>query len=387
MFISNPYIAGNPVVSQGKLVGRESIVQDIKRALHNPYTHAMVLFGQRRIGKTSVLLHLEHSLLSRKEYLPVYVDLQEHVHANISVDEMFYGIAQKIALLTSTRLPEQERFDRQGHFFRETFVPAILKLSRRKGLVVLFDEFDMLEMPQNRESHASLFPFLWNWLNEAKGMQFVFVLGRRPEDLSSETLSLFKTFQACHISLLGRRESLAIIRQSEKDGSLDWTDEARNWVWYWTQGHPFFTQLLCSEIWEICMDRAGEDPPPVDVDDVEEALEVALERGANQFQWVWDGFPAAERLVAAAMASVADEHITREMLKVILAQHEIHLLVRELELAPENLLRWDILRREDDGFRFAIPLFRLWVKSEKALERIRIELDSLEPVAEQLCNF
>ena len=387
MFIPNPYIAGNPVVSQGKLIGREKIVRDVKRVLQNPYAHAMVLYGQRRIGKTSVLLHLEHNLLAVQEYLPVYVDLQEHVHSRLSVDELFYGLAQKIALLTTIPLPERKRFDPEGRFFREIFIPAALKLGKGKGLVVLFDEFDVLDMPRNRQSQASLFPFLWEWLDETRGLQFVFVMGRQPEELSCETLALFKAFRSCRISLLTQEESLTIIRQSEKDGSLKWANEARDWVWYWTQGHPFFIQLLCSEIWEICMDRVEEYPPPVDVDDVEEALESALERGANQFQWIWEGFPAAERIVAAAVASARDEIVTREMLNVILHEHGIHLLARELELSPENLIRRDVLRQKEEGFCFAIPLFRLWVRAEKALDRIKLELDSLEPVTEQFWNF
>ncbi|MCP4403635.1 MAG: hypothetical protein GY801_40810, partial [bacterium] len=374
MFVSNPYIAGNPVFGQGKLIGRENIVRDVERMLRNPYAHAVVLFGQRRIGKTSVLLHLEQVLLTKQEYLPVYVDLQGNMR--ISLDEMSYGIAQKIALLTNTTLPERARFDLDGRFFRETFIPAVLNLNKRKGLIVLFDEFDMLDMPLSGHSHSSFFSFLWEWLDEAKGIQCVFVLGHRPEELSNETLSLLKAFRTYRISLLGQEESLSIVRRSEEDGSLKWADEARNWVWYWTRGHPFFTQLLCSEIWELCTDRTEVHPLPVDVDDVEEALEVALERGANQFQWIWESFPAAERLVAAAMASTADEVVTREMLNVILRQHGIHLPARELELAPENLLRWDILRQEEEGFCFAIPLFRLWVSAEKSLDRIRLESDS-----------
>jgi hypothetical protein len=354
MFIPNPYIAGNPVVSQGKLIGRETIVRDVERVLQNPHAHAMVLYGQRRIGKTSVLLHLEHMLLANQEYLPVYVDVQEHVHARLSVDDLLYGLAQKIALLTHITLPERKRFDENGRFFRETFLPAALKLGKRRGLVVLFDEFDMLAMPRDRESHLSLFPFLSEWLDEIKEIQCVFVLGHRPDELSSETLAQFKTFRACRLSLLTQEESLALIRQSENDGSLNWTDEARDWVWYWTQGHPFFIQLLCNEIWEICMNRVEECPPPVDVDDVEEALEVALERGANQFQWIWEGFPPAERVVAAALASAKDEVVTRELLHIILQQNHIHLVARELELAPENLMRWDVLHQKEKGFCFAI---------------------------------
>ncbi|PID56383.1 hypothetical protein CSB45_11920 [candidate division KSB3 bacterium] len=388
MFTPNPYIAGNPVVSDEKLIGRKRLVRDIERVLEHPSTHAIVLYGQRRIGKTSVLLHLEHNLLRRHEYLPVYVDVQEYVYANISVESMLYGIAQKIALQTHSRLPQKRRFDPQGHFFRDIFVPVILSFGKRRGLVVLFDEFDMLKSHGSSSTYYLVLRSIRDWFNKTNALQCVFVLGRHPADLSPDLLALFKSFPARRISLLTQEESLTIVRQSELDGSLAWTEDASKLVWYWTRGHPFFTQLLCCEVWDICQSRAEPlRPPPVGVDDVKEALKLALERSDNQFQWLWNSFSSAERLVTAAIASVSDEYVTREMLRDILTEHKIVLMMREIELAPENLLRWDILCQANEGLCFAIPLFRLWVKSEKTLTRVKNESDRFELPSEQLCHF
>jgi tetratricopeptide (TPR) repeat protein len=117
---------------------------------------------------------------------------------------------------------------------------------------------------------------------------------------------------------------------------------------------------------------------------VDAAIDDALEQGANAFQWIWNGLPPAERIVMAAMAEAKEDHITQDELTEILNRSKVRLILRELELAPETLISWDLLCPVDNAFRFAIPLLRRWVAAEKPLRRVKAELDSLEPLAESL---
>ena len=57
----NPYIAGNPVGDSHAFIGRDDVLREVRRVLRHPHSNAIVLFGQRRIGKTSVLQHLQAS--------------------------------------------------------------------------------------------------------------------------------------------------------------------------------------------------------------------------------------------------------------------------------------------------------------------------------------
>ena len=382
MIASNPYIAGNPVRGRGRFIGRMDVLRDVSRILHNPSANAIVLFGQRRIGKTSVLLHIERELSARKEFTPFYFDLQDK--ATLPLTEVLYQIAQKVSLVTKTPLPAHEQFDQEGKFFRETFIPTASKTSKNRGLVLLLDEFDVLDIAQQDQSGATFFLYLRDWMKIAKGVQFVFVLGRRPEELSINALSTFKAIRSRKISLMAQEDSKAIIRQSEKTGSLMWSDEAVDRVWYWTQGHPYLTQLLCSEIWEAAVDEDTEAPPIVSVDDVDAVIDDTLERGANAFQWIWNSLSPAERVVMAAMAEAKGEYIGQDELTDILNRSKVRLILRELEVAPETLIRWDLLRPMNTGFRFAIPILRRWVASEKPLRLVKSELDSMEPLAENL---
>ncbi|MCP4109689.1 MAG: DUF3426 domain-containing protein [Desulfobacteraceae bacterium] len=380
----NPYIAGNPVHGHDRFIGRTDVLRDVSLTLNNPNTNAIVLFGQRRIGKTSVLMQLENELAAEKKFIPVYFDLQDK--ASLPLGEVLYQIAQKVSSVSGIPVPEREHFDQEGIFFRDKFIPSAIQNNNNNGLVLFFDEFDVLDQPQQGQAGASFFPYLRKWMDIAVGVQFVFVLGRRPEELSTDTMSAFKAIRSRQVSLMKKEDSSFIIRQSEKNGSLKWSNEAEERVWYWTQGHPYLTQLLCSEIWEGCIDTEQENTSGVKADQVDASIDNALEQGVNAFQWIWNGLPPAERVVMAAMAEAKEEKISQDDLSEILSHSKVRLILRELELAPETLVRWDLLRPADNGFRFAIPLLRRWVVSEKPLRRVKAELDSLEPLAENLYN-
>ena len=72
----NPYVAGPPVQGGRGFFGRQDTLDWIVRGLRNPVTNSLVLFGQRRIGKTTLLLQLERTLPT-DAFLPIYFDLQD----------------------------------------------------------------------------------------------------------------------------------------------------------------------------------------------------------------------------------------------------------------------------------------------------------------------
>src|SRR5512136_465233 len=73
----NPYVAGNPVGDSPAFIGRADVLREVVRVLRRPQDNAIVLYGQRRIGKTSILQHLAAQLPKEGPYRPVYFDLQD----------------------------------------------------------------------------------------------------------------------------------------------------------------------------------------------------------------------------------------------------------------------------------------------------------------------
>ena len=374
----NPYIAGNPVTGS-HFFGREDVFRAVMQMLRHQNENAIVLYGQRRIGKTSVVFELERRLTSEGKFTLVYLDLMDR--AAKPLDEVLYEIAKYIAAKTGRTAPRRRKFDSAGVYFRQTFLPSAAKAAATGGLVLLLDEFDVLANPAPNQAGEAFFPYLRGWMADMKYVKFIFVIGRRPEELSLDTMATFKGVGAARVSLLERAMAEAVVRQSELNGSLRWKESAIEKVWEWAQGHPYFTQLLCSVVWENAYDANPDTAPLIDAAEVDAAIDKTLERGTNAFHWLWDGLPPAERVVMAAMAEAGDVVITPSQLVDILNRSGVRLIVRALELAPDNLAKWELFRPSNGGYRFNVPLLRLWVVSNQPLRRVKAELDRLDPAA------
>ncbi|RKZ92611.1 MAG: hypothetical protein DRR19_03735 [Candidatus Parabeggiatoa sp. nov. 1] len=95
MFSTNPYVAGNPVGDSPAFIGRADVLRDVLRVLRHPEENAIVLYGQRRIGKTSVLQELEAKLPKEGGYHPIFFDLQDK--AQWPLARVLQEFAQKIS--------------------------------------------------------------------------------------------------------------------------------------------------------------------------------------------------------------------------------------------------------------------------------------------------
>lgn len=112
----NPYIVGNPIKDQSVFFGRQDVFRDVTQVLRQPGSNAIVLYGQRRIGKTSVLLQLEKQLAKSGEFTPVYFDLQDKAAKTLA--EVLYELSQHISRVTGHPVARPGDFDPAGDYFR-----------------------------------------------------------------------------------------------------------------------------------------------------------------------------------------------------------------------------------------------------------------------------
>jgi tetratricopeptide (TPR) repeat protein len=69
----------------------------------------------------------------------------------------------------------------------------------------------------------------------------------------------------------------------------------------------------------------------------------------------------------------------------VLTAHAARLRTREVELAPRDLVKRRVLEEAGEReYRFAVELFRRWVRQNKPLRDVKEELDQVEPVAAEL---
>ncbi|NJN66171.1 MAG: tetratricopeptide repeat protein [Chloroflexaceae bacterium] len=385
----NPYIAGRKLNQPHSFFGREDIFHLVETELALPDQNAVVLFGQRRIGKTSILLQLK-SRLATDRFLPVYFDLVDHTRKPLG--QVLFKLASTMAAEVGKAPGSPDAFDDEGRFFRQKFLPAFYKaLGDERRPVLLFDEFDVLDTStEERLPYPAgprvFFPYLRELLEGEPRLGFVFVIGRKADDLSIEMKALFKAAAYKRVSVLDEADARALVLTAEREGTLTFTEDAIAHILALTARHPYFIQLLCRTIWSNAYDDHSEGVPTIDLPEVEAAIPGALEAGQNVFEWIWDGLPPAERVIFAAIASAADEQrmLTRDEIQNILQYHGIRILIGELDQAPNVLVEWEMLRCEHGSYGFLVELLRRWIASRKPLPRVKEEQHRIVPLADTL---
>jgi len=386
---NNPYVTGDPVGDSPAFVGRADIINEVLRVLPHHKNNVILLYGQRRIGKTSILLELEAKLPKKGNYCPVFFDLQDTARWPLAklISKLAHKIRDELSKRDVLTLAEPDLGEEPTTIFQDIWLPDVLnRLPSNTSIVVLFDEFDAFEEPVAEQASGIFFPYLRDLLKtNPKNLNFVFVIGRKVGDLN-HSRDIFKAATTQHVSLLNKKETDILICLSENNGTLYWSNKAKEKIWQLTHAHPYLTQHLCSRIWgNICHDKL-EKPPTTTVDDVKSAIVDTLENSSGALEWLWDGLPPLERVVVSALAKAGANAITAEKLKQILYDSNSNLqsFIQELEEAPRLLKKWDLIEETGEGrYCFRVELLRQWIVENKPLHTVlRQELDRMQPVAE-----
>ena len=101
MLFRSPYIFGIPLAEHQEIfVGRSDIIKDIEKLLLDRLCPPLLLYGQRRTGKTSLLNNLGRLLPST--IIPLFVDLQGPTSLARDYAGFLYNIAR--AMISSAKI-------------------------------------------------------------------------------------------------------------------------------------------------------------------------------------------------------------------------------------------------------------------------------------------
>lgn len=159
----NPFISGEPVRREDMFFGRREMLQKIVDTLHN---NSIMIHGERRIGKTTLLYQLNHHLwgLEDEEYwfVPLYVDLEgteEDTFFHFLMEEILHTASSLSGLTSETKAALHDLlYYRPGHetytdreFIRD--LRNVIKALQHYGeeshpgkhlrLILLMDEMDV----------------------------------------------------------------------------------------------------------------------------------------------------------------------------------------------------------------------------------------------------
>jgi tetratricopeptide (TPR) repeat protein len=377
--IVNPYIAGAPVVEARMFFGREDVFDWIQNSLTGRYAnHILVIHGQRRVGKTSVLKQLGNRL--PEKYIPVFFDLQGRTHTTL--DRFLWWLGREIVrVLKQDRgievpLPEKEAFAEDLEFFESRFLPGLRPLLGERVLLLTFDEFDNLEESEIKDSLARPLIDHLRRLMGQDGLNFIFSIGssgRKLENMQASYTEFFKTALYKKISFLSKEQTFGLVTRPV-EGVLEYEREAVDRIYSIASGHPYFTQLTCHELFSLCQ-RTGE--LRIREVDVESILNDVVERGTVNLKFVWDEASDIEKWGLASLAHLEGKADT-PALADFLRKQRLRFSESDLTSGLLHLREKDILTEEN---RFVIYLLKLWLKKNRPIDQVREELTEVNPIA------
>jgi tetratricopeptide (TPR) repeat protein/photosystem II stability/assembly factor-like uncharacterized protein len=376
--IINPYIAGAPVTGTQMFFGREDVFQWIENSVTGRYADAiLVIHGQRRVGKTSVLKQLGNRLPPR--HIPVFFDLSGRTQT--SLDRFLYWVSREIVhVLKQERdfdipLPEKEAFSADSEYFENLFLPSVASSIGDQSLLLTFDEFDSLEEVKIKaELGAPLIDYLRRLMGKP-GINFIFSIGssgRKLENMQASYTDFFKTALYKKISFLSRDQTAKLITQPVVD-LIAYDRAAVDRIFEITFGHPYFTQLLCHELFSLCQHTGQRTLRGEDVDGI---LDDVVERGTVNLKFVWDDATDLEKWVLAGLAQL--EKTGTRSLGEFLKKQRVRFSEADLNAAVLRLREKDVLTEDN---RFVIQLLKRWLTKNRPLEQVREELTEINPIA------
>jgi AAA ATPase domain len=392
----NPYIIGRPVSEAERFFDRENLFRFLSDSLAQR-AQVILLHGQRRIGKSSVLAQIPNQL-AEEPYQFVVLSLEGKSQKPLA--KLLHDLARDISedLNLPVAMPTEAALAANPEDFADRFLVEVQQQIQRSGspdreLVLLFDEFDTLGNYRPDAAATHLFPYLSEAIARHKFLHIIPVIGRRLEDLPT-LLGLFRKAPTFEIGLLNQVHTNELIQQPTAD-VMFYEPDALNAIWELTAGHPYFTQVLCFALFS----QAREDDWwQITAADVERVVDRAIELGEGGLAWFWDGLPIPERVFFAAAAEVAEIKLkenqsleVKEGDPLALLEDSGIILTDCLHNAQRNLLDWKYLRQikrveapetvERGSYKITIELVRRWLIRRHGIKQEMWELQDLEPSA------
>jgi len=377
--LPNPFIVGNPVRSADMFFGRKREFEYVRATLADQRQGCViVLTGERRTGKTSILYQISDGRLGEGS-VAVFLDMQGLIVENDR--ELLSIIASRI----------QKACPREDHqsdgSFRETpfvgfsnFLSGSLERLGGKRLLLLIDEYELIEERISSGKLSREVPNFLNSLLEANPSLSLVLTGSRSLDLKPLWRPLLAKSSFREISFLDRSDAEDLIRFPLL-GKAIFKLSVLEAIIRLTNGHPFFTQLVGQTLVDVLNEEEK-----VEVDKVAfgEVVERIVENPPPQLLYRWEGFSAGEKLTLAGLATVlrsdkdyAVSERIHHLMRSIPDQYREPMDSTRIRMHLEGLRQRKVVDRDQSRYRFTMDLLRVWIKRDHTIWGVLAQITSV----------
>lgn len=313
----NPFSYGG-IVAGKQFCNRIKEMDDLIRA--GLSGEKLFIHGERRIGKTSLLKKVMIEF-SEKKVICVFIDVWKCVDAADFVNvcasgfakaegsegimkrarKLFDGLSPAVTIDDNGR--PSLTFERSAGKLSSSQLESVLKASwkiadsnRDKRLLVILDEFQQVRLLGDDRIER----LLRSVVQERSDIAWFFC-GSRAHLIKQMFLDsnspLYRSAGHYPIEAIRDEHWIPFISGKFRSTGRDISSTIIKKLLDMTSGHPFYTQLLCSSLWDIC-----EPEDMVSDDTLVQALNILLERENSTYHILWNSLPEQSKRMLRAIA-------------------------------------------------------------------------------------
>lgn len=363
-----------------QFVGRTAKVQAIGNRLLKAQMSSTYITGQKRIGKTSlakaVLRYVTSAAQAPIEYQTTYLEWGEYSTADAgstvkALGAHLYSFLQ--THLPSTVVLPSPSFE--GSLAPLNVIAKALESSRPNlRFVIVLDEFDEIH-PEMYRFGALAEAFFANLrtLASRKNLAFILVGGEKMPFIigaQGDQLNKFGRERLDYFSRSDEWTDFVELVTGPARESLNWEESALNELFTLTNGHPYYTKLLCAKVFANAIAQRDTE---IISRDVRHALIGQLsELDVNAFAHFWKDGINAERETAEVIELKRLRFLVsfgRASREGSTSRESIASQIRASSLQPsdvgplvDDFCRRDIMKEVGADMTIQLPVFHRWLQ-------------------------
>lgn len=370
------------VATWEEFVGRRSKIANIVKRIIRSRMQSTYISGQKRVGKTSLAQAAKVEANLRKKDINInFLFLEWGDYSNpdpiLCINNLAYKIYRFFKSKNDAIIDSPPDFNGSLSALVE-YAYITRKTNPNDRFVIVLDEFDEIHSEMYRHGAiAETFFSNIRSLSSKDNIAFIliggenmpFIIGAQGDQLNKfvhEPLSYFSKEKEWN-------DYVELIRKPT-EGVLNWYDESISYLYQSTNGHPYYTKLICSDIYAEAIHARDSD---ITLNDVQASVKrLASELDTNSFSHFWkDGIQSGRE--------EEKESISLKRCKVLLTvcdilrkkgsalkeelfspEHNFGIDTDTIQIVLDDLERRSILFQRSGTIEFCLPFFRTWMIEE-----------------------
>lgn len=369
--VRNPYMAGNPV-TDSLFVGREDILRRLEELWMSPEQgESVILYGQRRIGKSSILRNLGMRLGHQTKV--VDFNMQIAGAGSTKTSELIHHLAWEIydtlSLTQKQKLgePESKQFTLENHYYAlRRFLNQLDRIRDGLRFIIAVDEYEKIE--ELIEKNAFEQELIWFWRGLIQTYPWFIMIFAGWHELHEMCQNywnpLFASVKSIRVSFLSPQAARKLITEPVPEFDIDYNDEAVQLIISLTNGQPYLIQLICRELVtnfnREVFEEGRERERRFTVEDVETVINNPdfYSDGNAYFTGIWT---QAEKSSPPGQLPILRKLCYKELSPLQLEQ-ETTLSLEEVQAALKTLQDHDVIWEQDGYYGYTVKLMQEWLK-------------------------